>query len=694
MIRLRMERLEPRLHLATYYISPSGNDGWNGLTPASAFQTMSRINALDLNAGDRVLFEGGKTFTIPWGPNPVNRVANSGFESGLADWSLNLDATPGNSTIASGANEKYEGAAGLRLGGTTDAGRGQVLKGMLPGRAYELWFRGRTVDTPRANSHVQVRFYRNGTLVAASQPTTFYGTEWRDNHLDVLAPGSFDRAEMIVRKIGNSSTAYVDSVRLFEKTPSVWLDSTDSGTPSNPVVIGSYGTGRAKLNAQNRGGIVGWNVSGLVIRDLDLVGNWQAVSGTGANAGTGIEIINSLPGNVRLPHIRIENVGVSGFKFGGISVESARDKSGFSDVLISNVTANANGDHGIYVRGEFWKGMTDWSHRNVRVEHCRVFDNPGVPKRGTNTGNGIVVADVDGALIQRNVVWNNGALNDVANGGPIGIWAWEANRVTIQHNESHSNKTGGNTPDGGGFDFDGGVTNSVMQYNYSHDNEGAGFLVWHFTNSRTINNNVIRYNISQNDARKNGYASIHLGGGSEVRNTHIYGNTVFFSKTSSSSAAAFKTNSVGPGNRVVNNIFVTTGGGRLLDIDSAYPASSLLFQGNNYWTSGGAFSIRWGSTWHSSLASFRNSGQEWWGTVPVGHTLDPRFQNPGAGGTVGNASNLESMNAYRLLPGSQLIDKGLSIQGVLGSSPGSRDYHGGSNLRGVSHDPGAAEYSW
>ena len=30
--------------------------------------------------------------------------------------------------------------------------------------------------------------------------------------------------------------------------------------------------------------------------------------------------------------------------------------------------------------------------------------------------------------------------------------------------------------DGVGFDFDGGVTNSVMQYNYSHDNDAAGFL--------------------------------------------------------------------------------------------------------------------------------------------------------------------------------------------------------------------------
>ena len=55
--------------------------------------------------------------------------------------------------------------------------------------------------------------------------------------------------------------------------------------------------------------------------------------------------------------------------------------------------------------------------------------------------------------------------------GPVGIWTHDADRVTIQHCIAHHNRS--TALDGGGFDFDGGVTNSVLQYNYSHDNFGS-----------------------------------------------------------------------------------------------------------------------------------------------------------------------------------------------------------------------------
>ena len=83
-------------------------------------------------------------------------------------------------------------------------------------------------------------------------------------------------------------------------------------------------------------------------------------------------------------------------------------------------------------------------------------------------------------------------------GGPVGIWVWDANNALIQNNESHHNRTG-STADGGGFDFDGGVTNSVMQYNYSHDNAGPGYGVYQFR-GEALNGFTVRYNVSANDA--------------------------------------------------------------------------------------------------------------------------------------------------------------------------------------------------
>ena len=58
---------------------------------------------------------------------------------------------------------------------------------------------------------------------------------------------------------------------------------------------------------------------------------------------------------------------------------------------------------------------------------------------------------------------------------PVGIWAYQSDSITIQYCYSHDNHTSEKGKDGGGFDFDGGTTNSVMQNNFSANNEGAGY---------------------------------------------------------------------------------------------------------------------------------------------------------------------------------------------------------------------------
>src|SRR5439155_393532 len=79
--------------------------------------------------------------------------------------------------------------------------------------------------------------------------------------------------------------------------------------------------------------------------------------------------------------------------------------------------------------------------------------------------------------------------------------------VTFQYNESYGNHTRTAT-DVGGFNFDWDTTNSLMQYNYAHDNDGPAFLPG--AGSHVNSGNVIRYNISENDGRRNGRAAIHL----------------------------------------------------------------------------------------------------------------------------------------------------------------------------------------
>src|ERR1051326_3385016 len=63
-VAFAVEPLETRVLLSTsYYFSPNGNDNADGHSPATAWKSITKINFLDLDPGDKVLFEGGQTFS-------------------------------------------------------------------------------------------------------------------------------------------------------------------------------------------------------------------------------------------------------------------------------------------------------------------------------------------------------------------------------------------------------------------------------------------------------------------------------------------------------------------------------------------------------------------------------------------------------------------------------------------------------
>src|SRR4030095_12940642 len=150
-----------------------------------------------------------------------------------------------------------------------------------------------------------------------------------------------------------------------------------------------------------------------------------------------------------------------------------------------------------------------------------------------------------------------------------------------------------------------------------------------------------------------------------VKDNSFYNNTIYMSPTPTGDPCAIKTFDVGTGNTVRNCIISTSGGVRLIDA-SVFVNGTVLFQGNNYWSGGSAFTIKWlpwsfssPTSGESALAAWRlATSQEKIGSENTGSVMDPRLKNPGSGGTLGNPARLSELAAYKLTPTSPMINAG------------------------------------
>lgn len=471
---------------------------------------------------------------------------------------------------------------------------------------------------------------------------------------------------------------------------SLYFDSADAGRPDAPIVLGSFGTERATIYPDTGTGMLFYNTAGFHIENLYVIG-----SGRDTNAGHGIFFYNDLPGDVKLDYIRIDEVDAARFGNYGILIGANAGASGFRDIRITRVRGRENRLGGI-----FTYAAQPNVHEDVYVGYSSAYLNSGMAGLLYNSGNGIALSGVNRGTIEHSVARENGWLSDAGN-GPIGIWAFDSTSILIQFNESHHNKTGGRK-DGGGFCFDQNTSYSVMQFNYSHDNAGAGYLLAHRPDNYAHTNNVVRYNISENDGRMNAYAAIHTWG--RIRNAEIHNNTIFLADRGTATElprGIFVRNSsitLQDPERLHfrNNIIQTTGGVRLIEVDATAldAAIGLRFEGNAYATTGGSFNIVWGGTWHSSLASWRSAtGQERIGGIDTGMVADPRHVAPAQGMTFDDTSMLRGLYGYRLRADSPLIDAGLDLR-ALGVNAGTRDYYAGAvPFNGGRLDIGAHEYA-
>jgi len=457
-----------------------------------------------------------------------------------------------------------------------------------------------------------------------------------------------------------------------------------SGSAGFNIKFSSYGNGRATINGGSGTAVYAYNCAYISIDSLIVAGSWNATTQLG-NDNYGVLFYNDLAGGVKLGEVAVNRCEVKGFAKSGIGVLSwpaDGSQSGYSKVSVVGNTVHDNGSCGITTLGPSpAAGSTAYAFNTVYVGYNRVYNNFGVKaSTGKHSGNGILIGDAAAGTVEYNVAYNNGWYNTSTAGGPAAIWCYDSKNLIFQYNEAHHNGTGPGTPDGDGFDLDGGAVNCIMQYNYSHDNYGAGFLVWEYGNARIKNSgNIIRYNISQNDNTNNNntvYGGISMG--PNCNNNLVYNNTFWSVKGSS----VFVTG--GTGNKFYNNIFATQGTAPCI-----VSTNGSFFMNNNYYNASG-FRVRFAGSTYTALANFRNTGNEKYNAVAKGYNVNPLLTSPGTAGNV-NTGNPNVITQYIPLTGSAMINTGFNLT-TLGLNVGTKDFRKGSIPFGGGYDIGACEW--
>jgi len=428
----------------------------------------------------------------------------------------------------------------------------------------------------------------------------------------------------------------------------------DAGSASAPVLIGSYGGGQATIYSPDGSGVLVYDTGGVEIADLQLTGSPHPGEGDGLN------IYSDLPSGHRLDHIAISNVDAHGFLY-GIALGGLHSGAGFTNVAISDAYLHDNMNAGLLTYGPpFDPQAPAYSNENVVVSDVQASMNRGNPHVvNLDTGNGIVLGSVNSGSVEWSTANDNGGLGPSIE-GPVGIWTYDSTDVDIEHDLSYDNKTL-NQVDGNGFGLDQNTTDSVLQYDISYGNSGAGYLIYSGRDDGWQHDNVVRDNISSGDGRD---GTTFYGGMSVlgyVSNAAVYQNTVVTTPAPGGAPPLLR---LGPNLRAVsirNNLF-STESGPVVCVSSALSESAVILQGNDYFSVLGPWQVVWGQTTYSSLPEWRTgTSEETANGQPTGLAADPEMIGPVLGLSVTSPLAPAAAAAFALRPDSPLTGAGLDL---------------------------------
>ena len=278
------------------------------------------------------------------------------------------------------------------------------------------------------------------------------------------------------------------------------LAMTGAGSERRPALISAYGRGkRPRIVASGEDAVTLTNIDHTTIERLDL-----SNPGDGSEKKRGLHLVESEDTSygVTVRRMRIHDVGGDLSKdaggSGAIQIDLVGDGAErFEDMLITRNRIFEVSRSGIFFAGNPGarpRASEPWpeASHGLRITHNRIsgFD-----------GDGIVPVGTDGAYVAHNVVsdGNRAGRSPADPQGQVcsaGIWTFHSNNVLIERNEVFDMKYDGDC-DGTGFDVDYDQDGTIVQYNYSHDNEGGFILLCTDNEPRTAD---VRFNLSVDDA--------------------------------------------------------------------------------------------------------------------------------------------------------------------------------------------------
>ncbi|MDR0670879.1 MAG: carboxypeptidase-like regulatory domain-containing protein, partial [Oscillospiraceae bacterium] len=344
-----------------------------------------------------------------------------------------------------------------------------------------------------------------------------------------------------------NATTFQPGDKILFHAGSVWtgvsLVPRGSGTEEAPIVVGKYGpadkmpafhrnyvpdTPLSEMTANRTNPTLRINgVSHWEFNDLEITnyGQYNADDTHSAQTGRTAVTITSTTGQpdatmrgIRLNGLYVHDVNGANPKSGGgynnasgsgitwgASGQSKIDGLIIENCLIKNITRNGIVGGG-YSGSRVWSQGSGYAQSGVPIRHRNVVVRGNV--LDTIAGDGILVSGTLRAVVEYNLVTK--ACNDprpyptlsgnATSNLSAAVWPFDADGTIFQYNEVCYAKVprGTEVADGEAFDSDYYCTNSLYQYNYSHDNEGGCFMVCGPAYSYT-DGTVFRYNISEND---------------------------------------------------------------------------------------------------------------------------------------------------------------------------------------------------